>query len=248
MKPRLLSAWLRALHGIEVRTRDRSNTYANGITDGAPTAVQVADRWQLVESLRVALVKLPKRQLQQKGRCAVQCFSSSITERVLKWMNILRADACACCHTCCTVRAPGERRAFDHRQTIAPSPNQAVWMLQQTEKLNEEVQSTKEELSQLFPQLERAKVLAREFTQIVRERSSDRFSAWLRSATRSKLKEFVSFARGLGEDYEAVKNALCYEWSNGQLEGQVNRLELIKRQLYGRARFDLLRARVLHSM
>jgi len=45
---------------------------------------------------------------------------------------------------------------------------------------------------------------------------------------------------------EAVKNALSYEWSNGQLEGQVNRLKLIKRQMYGRAKFDLLRARVLH--
>ena len=63
----------------------------------------------------------------------------------------------------------------------------------------------------------------------------------------SKLKEFVSFARGLSEDYEAVVNALHYQWSNGQLEGQVNRLKLIKRQMYGRAKFDLLRARVLHS-
>jgi transposase len=63
----------------------------------------------------------------------------------------------------------------------------------------------------------------------------------------SKLKEFESFARGLSEDYEAVKNALRYGWSNGQLEGQVNRLKLIKRQMYGRAKFDLLRAHVLHS-
>jgi transposase len=63
----------------------------------------------------------------------------------------------------------------------------------------------------------------------------------------SRLKEFESFARGLSKDYEAVKNALRYEWSNGQLEGQVNRLKLIKRQMYGRAKFDLLKARVLHS-
>jgi len=72
--------------------------------------------------------------------------------------------------------------------------------------------------------------------------------AWLRAAAKSKLKEFVSFARGLSEDYEAVMNALRYEWSNGQLEGQVNRLKLIKRMMYGRAKFDLLRARVLHSV
>ncbi len=41
----------------------------------------------------------------------------------------------------------------------------------------------------------------------------------LRSATRSRLKEFVSFARGISEDYEAVRNALTFGWSNGQLEG-----------------------------
>lgn len=90
--------------------------------------------------------------------------------------------------------------------------------------------------------------MALEFTRIVRDRSSDKFNEWLRSAEQSKLKELVSFARGLSEDYEAVKNALRCEWSNGQLEGQVNRLKLIKRMMYSRAKFDLLRARTLHSM
>ena len=68
--------------------------------------------------------------------------------------------------------------------------------------------------------------------------------SWILSST---LKEFVGFTRGISEDYEAVKNALTCQWSNGQLEGQVNRLKLIKRVMYGRAKFDLLRARVLHS-
>lgn len=104
-----------------------------------------------------------------------------------------------------------------------------------------------ERLCQLFPQIEKAKELAQEFSRIVRERSPTELCEWLRSATRSKLQEFVSFARGLSEDYPAVKNALRYEWSNGQLEGQVNRLKLIKREMYGRAKFDLLRARVLYS-
>lgn len=77
--------------------------------------------------------------------------------------------------------------------------------------------------------------------------SSNKFNEWLRSSMKSELKEFESLARGLGEDYGAVINALRYEWSNGRLEGQVNRLKLIKRQMYGCAKFDLLRARVLHS-
>jgi transposase len=82
---------------------------------------------------------------------------------------------------------------------------------------------------------------------VMRERSSDMFNGRLRSATQSKLKEFESFARGPSEGYEAVINALGYDWSNGQLDRQVNRLKLIKRQLYGRAKFDLLKARALHS-
>ncbi|MFN2499059.1 MAG: transposase [Pyrinomonadaceae bacterium] len=128
-----------------------------------------------------------------------------------------------------------------------PSPHHAAWMLLQPVKLNDEQPSTMEKLWQLFPQIEKAKGLAQEFTRIMRERSSNKFNEWLRAAMKSTLKEFESFARGLIEDYEAVKNALRCKWSNGQLEGQVNRLKLIKRMMYGRAKFDLLRGRVLHS-
>lgn len=120
-------------------------------------------------------------------------------------------------------------------------------MLLQREGLNDEQQFIVEKLCRLFPAIGKAKELAEDFTKMVRERSSDKFNGWLRAATQSKLKEFEGFARGLSEDYEAVINALRYEWSNGQLEGQVNRLKLIKRQMYGRAKFDLLRARVLHA-
>jgi transposase len=54
------------------------------------------------------------------------------------------------------------------------------------------------------------------------------------------------FTVGLRRDQAAVAAALSCEWSNGQTEGQINRLKTIKRQMYGRANFDLLRARVLH--
>ena len=120
-------------------------------------------------------------------------------------------------------------------------------MLLQPEKLNNEQRFIMEKLCQLFPQIEKAKGLAQEFSRIVRERVPDQFNGWLRAAVQSELQEFVSFARGLSKDYEAVINALRHEWSNGQLEGQVNRLKLIKRMMYGRASFDLLRARVLRS-
>ena len=56
-----------------------------------------------------------------------------------------------------------------------------------------------------------------------------------------------SFAAGIRRDYDAVKAAASTAWSNGPVEGQVNRLKFIKRQMFGRANFDLLRRRVLYT-
>jgi transposase len=59
------------------------------------------------------------------------------------------------------------------------------------------------------------------------------------------LAALVGFALRLGEDCEAVKAGVTLEWSNGQVEGQINRLKMLKRQMYGRAKLDLLSQRVL---
>jgi transposase len=121
-------------------------------------------------------------------------------------------------------------------------------MLLQLERVKDEERVVVERLCQLFPGLKVVQELTLDFARMVRQRASEGLPAWLRAAARSGLKEFVGFARGISEDYEAVRKALSYEWSNGQLEGQVNRLKLIKREMYGRAKFDLLRARVLHPV
>lgn len=57
----------------------------------------------------------------------------------------------------------------------------------------------------------------------------------------------AGFVWGLKQDQQAVTASMNSQWSNGQVEGQVNRLKLIKRQMYGRANLDLLKARVLHQ-
>lgn len=68
----------------------------------------------------------------------------------------------------------------------------------------------------------------------------------MENALESQTPELRSFARGLGRDEPAVRAGLDLPWSQGQTEGQITRLKLIKRQGYGRAKFDLLRLRVLH--
>src|SRR5690242_18932634 len=70
---------------------------------------------------------------------------------------------------------------------------------------------------------------------------------WLQCAEQSELPAFKGFARGLRRDYSAVSAALPSVWSQGQVEGQITRLKLLKRQMYGRAKFDLLRLQVLHA-
>ena len=64
---------------------------------------------------------------------------------------------------------------------------------------------------------------------------------------RTKTTGLRGFAEGLSRDIDAVRAALAYQWSNGPTEGHVNRLKLLKRQMYGHAKFDLLRSCVLHA-
>ena len=94
------------------------------------------------------------------------------------------------------------------------------------------------------PPLALVRDLALRFTAMVRERQAGALERWLTDADGSELS---SFTTGLRQDEAAVRAALELPWSNGQAEGQITRLKLIKRQMYGRANHDLLRARVLHA-
>ena len=89
--------------------------------------------------------------------------------------------------------------------------------------------------------------LAGKFAALIRGRVPGELTAWLVGAEGSSVAGLRSFARSLRQDEAAVRAGVTVEWSNGQVEGQVNRLKVIKRTMYGRARFDLLKARVLHA-
>jgi transposase len=101
---------------------------------------------------------------------------------------------------------------------------------------------------QLHPSLNAAYELAQDFLQMMRKREGERLDAWLTRAHESQLPELQSFAHGVEEDYEAVKAGLTLSLNNGQVEGQVTKIKLIKRMMYGRAEFPLLRQRVLHAL
>ena len=87
--------------------------------------------------------------------------------------------------------------------------------------------------------------LARSYTRMVRQRHPEDLNGWLVASGESGIAALVAFGEGLRRDYAAVRAALEEPWSSGQAEGQINRLKMLKRQMYGRAGFELLRKRVL---
>jgi transposase len=128
-----------------------------------------------------------------------------------------------------------------------PSPRATVWMLLKPEELEEKQREMIRNLCDISPEVKTAQKLAVSFIEMVRQRQSEKFDEWIGDVMESQIPELKSFADGLMQDEEAVEAALKYEWSNGRVEGQLNRLKLIKRQMYGRAKIDLLKARVLRA-
>jgi transposase len=87
--------------------------------------------------------------------------------------------------------------------------------------------------------------LAQDFATLVRQRQPTQLDPWLQRATTSAVDAVRRFATGLYEDYEAVKAGVTLPWSSGPVEGHINRLKMLKRQMFGRARLDLLSRRFL---
>ena len=195
-----LAAWLRREPQVEVVARDRSTEYGRGAALGAPTAVQVADRWHLL---------LNTRQMVERWLARVHPRLKQLPPVVAPPTATRRTRAYAAAHTARVVQDGEAAKVVD---------------------------------------------LARRFCRIVRNRcgtgqthadASETFDAWLDKARRCGVRVVESFASSLDADGAAVRAGLRLPWSSGQAEGQVNRLKLLKRSMYGRAKLDLLRRRFL---
>lgn len=353
--PESTAAWLATHPTITTVTRDRSGIYADGIRQGAPTAVQVADRWHLVKNLSEALERFllgqrtvlraaastihpdqvaiahdpspygaeprpprqeaaetrslqqharlveaygrvhdlrakgadladiarmvgisrstvyrylhmatpPERKQRQMPPTALAAFIPYLTTRwnegchngMRLWREIKQqgyphsaAPVLRFLHAQLRPARPSARHpVVSRRVPRAPTAGQVArcW-IRDAATWTEDEQAYQSALLAADPGMVLAYDLTVAFVTMVRQRTgAEQFAPWLEKAQACSISALCAFAQSLEKDRDAVQAGLTVAWNNGQLEGQINRLKLIKRQSYGRAGFDLLQRRVL---
>jgi transposase len=121
----------------------------------------------------------------------------------------------------------------------------ASWILTDPDNLNDDEKDKLAQARERCPHLDALAGHVTEFAKILTGLHGDRLDDWIAAVEADDQPDLHSFARGLRRDHDAVLNGLTMPWSSGVVEGNVNRIKMIKRQMYGRATFGLLRKRVL---
>ena len=187
------------------------------------------------------------RQLRERG------YSGS-SRQVHRWVQTQRANPAKTTPPCRRGLPPISGQAD---ASPLDSPRHLAWLLvQPAAKLDAEQKAMVVQIEQDW-EVRKAGALARRFTALVqasgvthRRAPSARLATlmrWLSRASTCGVQALQSFAAGTQQDLASIEAALTTGWSNGQTEGHVNKFKLLKRQMYGRAKFDLLRRRLLLS-
>jgi transposase len=346
-----LAQWLAPHAGIAVIARDRRGAYATGAREGAPDALQVADRWHLLSNWHEAIERvfnrhrslikqvsipkffpakqpaakvLPPKSVNRRRKYADERRARVQAERLALYtlirarhatgeylttiardlrINYKTARKYALADECPMMKAyPPRQRLLApyepylrarwaegcrngkqlHREIVAhgfrgsrplvstlvaqlrraeqtgmpvpPIPRTgdpltphtaAMLLLRRPERCSDAEQAAIAQLRTCHPDIATTMAFTERFVAIVRERRGDALASWLTDAQASGIREIGQFAVKIRQDEAAVRAGCTLSWSNGQTEGQVTRLKLLKRQMYGRAKFDLLRHRAL---
>jgi transposase len=121
----------------------------------------------------------------------------------------------------------------------------ASWLLTPPGKLADDNRAALAQITARCEELKTTRDLVREFADMLCHRHGEHLEAWAAQAESSPVSELRGFSKGLRKDWAAVTAGLTVPYSSGAVEGHVNRIKMIKRQMYGRAKPDLLRKRVL---
>jgi len=326
-EPATVEAWLSRHPEISVISRDRGGGYGQAATRAAPQAVQVADRWHLMENASAAFLEAVRRsmrpirmaldnttidpallthaeRLQHEGylrreeaNSIIRALAkvgtpikeivrrtgrsrklvrdivrggggdvfrgrSNIIEPHLAWLDAEWSTGCRNgaelwrrlqattgfrgSLRVVTEWATRRRRAESAGcERLRKPPSARVLsrlLLSERDHLTKGDAITVARIEEEVPTLVTARDLVERFHGMVRERDPTGLSAWITDTADSVL---ASFGKGIVTDCSAVIAAMSQPWSNGQTEGQITKLKLVKRQMYGRAKLDLLRARLL---
>lgn len=148
-----------------------------------------------------------------------------------------------------TLKQAEVRTSLNPERLQKYSANTAIWLfVRDCKKLNEIEREDLATFCQASAALKKAYDLVQDFLSMVHKREGHRLDAWLVRAAESGLPELQSFVSGVEKDKDAVQAGLTWPINNGMVEGHVTKLKLIKRTMYGRAGFSLLRQRVLHAL
>jgi transposase len=319
-------AWLAAHPGIEIVARDRAGGYAQAAAQGAPQAIQVADRWHLLENASAAFVEAVRRHIRPireavgavaidptvltaaekrqfegwerrkqtsdavialKGeggalkeiarrtglaRQTVRGIISGTGADVFRiressldaFAAMLDAEWATGCRKGAELwrrlRAKGytgslrvvsewatrkrrdEADASGRPRKVPAARMIARMMTTQRDAPSKDVAGMLATIEAAVPALTMARDLLDRFHDMVRHRKPADLEPWIEAAKESPI---ASLANGIAIDQAAVRAALIEPWSSGQVEAQIHKLKLVKRQMYGRANLDLLRARLI---
>lgn len=142
-----------------------------------------------------------------------------------------------------------QKAAVPHVPLQDFSAKDAVWLfVRAPEKLDEKEQATLTAICQASETARTMYQLVQEFREMLHQRTGKKLDTWLSAVKTSQIRELQSFVLGIERDKAAVVAGLTLPYSNGLVEGKVNKLKLIKRMGYGRAGFALLRQRVIHAL
>ena len=141
-----------------------------------------------------------------------------------------------------TRRRRAEQAKIERLQRVPSARTLARWLTTGRDRLTKAETLTVAAVEAGVPALVEAREVVGAFQTMVRAMAPDRLEGWLSRAGTGLV---ASFARGVGQDRAAVLAAITLPWSNGQTEGQITKLKLVKRQMYGRGKIDLLQARLI---